>query len=122
MQKSWRHPPPSTTFREPLPVLCLQVASSAFFQCPSLLILSSLFLDYYQDEKAFLARVEEDATTFRPTGQMIYTYTRPTPHSSANSKGKGVAQPQTLDPESQDAVVFEVYHVRFCIPIPLVGY
>lgn len=34
MQKSWRHPPPSTTFREPLPVLCLQVASSAFFPVP----------------------------------------------------------------------------------------
>ncbi|KAJ7915537.1 histone acetyltransferase type B catalytic subunit [Mycena leptocephala] len=72
--------------------------------------------DYYQDEKAFLARVEEDATTFRPTGQMIYTYTRPTPHSSANSKGKGVAQPQTLDPESQDAVVFEVYHATWDSP------
>ncbi|KAJ7684552.1 histone acetyltransferase type B catalytic subunit [Mycena polygramma] len=72
--------------------------------------------DYYQDEKAFLARVQEDATTFRPTGQMIYTYTRPAPHSSANSKGKGVAQPQTLDPESEDAVVFEVYHATWDSP------
>ncbi|KAF7339252.1 Histone acetyltransferase type B catalytic subunit [Mycena venus] len=66
--------------------------------------------DYYQDEKAFLARVEADATIFRPTGQLIYTYTRPAPHSSANSKGKGIAQPQILDPESENAVVFEVYH------------
>ncbi|KAJ7491227.1 histone acetyltransferase type B catalytic subunit [Mycena latifolia] len=69
--------------------------------------------DYYKDEKAFLARVEEDATTFRPTGQMIYTYTRPAPYSSAsNSKGKGVAQ-QILDPESEDAIVFEVYHATW---------
>ncbi|KAJ6546965.1 acyl-CoA N-acyltransferase [Mycena capillaripes] len=72
--------------------------------------------DYYKDEKAFLARVEEDATTFRPTGQMIYTYTRPAPHSSVISKGKGVAQPQTLDPESEDAVVFEVYHITWNSP------
>jgi histone acetyltransferase 1 len=69
-----------------------------------------LHTDYYKEEKAFLARVEEDATSFRPTGQMIYTYTRPAPHSEASKKGKGVAPP-TLDPESEDAVVFEVYHV-----------
>ncbi|KAJ7460936.1 histone acetyltransferase type B catalytic subunit [Mycena galericulata] len=71
--------------------------------------------DYYKDEKAFLARVEEDATTFRPPGQMIYTYTRPAPYSSA-SKGKGVAQPQMLDPESEDALVFEVYHTTWESP------
>ncbi|KAJ7349073.1 histone acetyltransferase type B catalytic subunit [Mycena albidolilacea] len=65
--------------------------------------------DYYQDEKAFLARVEEDATTFRPTGQLIHTYTRP----ASDSKGKGVA---TLDPESDDAVVFEVYHATWDSP------
>ncbi|KAJ6620254.1 acyl-CoA N-acyltransferase [Mycena sp. CBHHK59/15] len=71
--------------------------------------------DYYQDEMAFLARVEEDATSFRPTGQMIYTYTRPAPHSEASkSKGKGVAKP--LDPESDDAVVFEVYHATWSSP------
>ncbi|KAJ7118794.1 acyl-CoA N-acyltransferase [Mycena epipterygia] len=73
--------------------------------------------DFLKDEKEFLARVEEDATTFRPTGQMIYTYTRPAPHSSASkSKGKGVAQSQALDPESEDAVVFEVYHVTWNSP------
>ncbi|KAJ7043083.1 histone acetyltransferase type B catalytic subunit [Mycena alexandri] len=71
--------------------------------------------DFYRDEKAFLARVEEDATTFKPTGQMIYTYTRPAPAAS-NSKGKGVAQPQMLDPESEDAVVFEVYHTTWNSP------
>ncbi|KAJ7273046.1 histone acetyltransferase type B catalytic subunit [Mycena rebaudengoi] len=71
--------------------------------------------DYYKEEKAFLARVEEDATSFRPTGQMIYTYTRPAPHSEASKKGKGVAPP-TLDPESEDAVVFEVYHATWDSP------
>lgn len=97
--------------REPLPALCLQVGFLSTAPAnPS--PIDSLYLDFLKDEKAFLARVEEDATTFRPTGQMIYTYTRPAPHSSASkSKGKSVAQPQTLDPESEDAVVFEVYHV-----------
>ncbi|KAJ7261253.1 histone acetyltransferase type B catalytic subunit [Mycena haematopus] len=70
--------------------------------------------DYYQDEKAFLARVKEDATTFRPTGQLIYTYTRPALNSSSKGKGKDVAQ--TLDPESEDAVVFEVYHATWNSP------
>ena len=64
---------------------------------------------YYKDEAEFLARVEEDAMTFRPSGQLIYSYTRPSPVQSG--KGKGVANPRTLDPESQDVVVFEAYHV-----------
>ncbi|KAJ7168325.1 histone acetyltransferase type B catalytic subunit [Mycena crocata] len=73
--------------------------------------------DYLKDKATFLARVEEEATTFRPTGQMIYTYTRPAPHSSASkSKGKGIAQSQILDPESEDAVVFEVYHASWDSP------
>ncbi|KAJ7090351.1 histone acetyltransferase type B catalytic subunit [Mycena belliarum] len=73
--------------------------------------------DYYKNETEFLARVEEDAINFRPTGQKIYTYARPAPHLSAsNSKGKGVAQPQVLDPESEDAVVFEVYHATWNSP------
>ncbi|KAJ7722299.1 histone acetyltransferase type B catalytic subunit [Mycena maculata] len=71
--------------------------------------------DYYKDEKAFLARVEEDATTFRPPGQMIHTYTRPAQHAKG-PKGKGVAEPQNLDPESEDAVVFEVYHATWNSP------
>ncbi|KAK7035779.1 acyl-CoA N-acyltransferase [Favolaschia claudopus] len=70
--------------------------------------------EYDEDEEAFLSRVEEDATTFRPTGQLVYTYTRPAPHS--NSKGKGVAPAQQLDPESEDAVVFEVYHATWNSP------
>jgi hypothetical protein len=62
---------------------------------------------YYRDEEAFLMRVEEDATAFKPHGDLIYTYTRPSP--SASGKGKSIAP---LSPENSDAVVYEVYHVR----------
>lgn len=72
--------------------------------------------DYYKDEAEFLARVEEDATTFKPSGQLIYSYTRPsTVHSG---KGKSAANIQNLDPESEDAVVFEVYHVSIIFLLP----
>lgn len=63
---------------------------------------------YYKDEAAFLMRVEEDATTFKPHGDLIHTYTRPS--LSASGKGKSIAP---LSPEHKDAVVYEVYHVRF---------
>jgi histone acetyltransferase 1 len=56
-----------------------------------------------------LARVEEDATNFKPSGQLIYSYIRPSPLQTG--KGKGAVQIQNLDLESEDAVVFEVYHV-----------
>ncbi|KAJ7632131.1 histone acetyltransferase type B catalytic subunit [Roridomyces roridus] len=71
--------------------------------------------DYYTDEKAFLARVEEDANTFRPPGQLISSYTRPAPQFSG-SKGKAVEQLETLDPESEDAIVFEIYHTTWDTP------
>jgi histone acetyltransferase 1 len=71
---------------------------------------------YYKDESEFLARVEEDATTFKPAGQLIYSYTRPsTVHTG---KGKSAANFQNLDPESEDAVVFEVYHVSIIFLLP----
>jgi histone acetyltransferase 1 len=53
-------------------------------------------------------RVEEDATTFKPHGDLIHTYTRPSP--SASGKGKGSAP---LNLEDKDAIVYEVYHVGF---------
>ena len=62
---------------------------------------------YYRDEAAFLARVEEDATAFKPHGDLIHTYTRASP--SAMGKGRGVAPPGS---DGEDAVVFDVYHVR----------
>ncbi|KAF5386609.1 hypothetical protein D9615_001931 [Tricholomella constricta] len=70
---------------------------------------------YYTDEQQFLAFVEEDAATFKPSGQLIHSYTRPVP-SSANDKGKGAADVHNLDSESEDAVVFEVYHTTWNTP------
>ncbi|KAF8232288.1 histone acetyltransferase type B catalytic subunit, partial [Tricholoma matsutake] len=64
----------------------------------------------YRDEAEFLARAEEDATSFKPSGQLIYSYTRPSPVHSG--KGKGAAEIENLDPESEDAIVFEVYHAE----------
>ncbi|GLB35455.1 putative catalytic component of the histone acetylase B (HAT-B) complex [Lyophyllum shimeji] len=70
---------------------------------------------YFKDEQQFLNLVEQDATRFRPSGQLIYSYTRPSP-SAQNGKGKGTAVPETLDPESEDAVVFEAYHTTWNTP------
>lgn len=42
---------------------------------------------------------------------MIYSYTRPDPSAAEKGKGKGIVDAGTLDSESEDAVVFEVYHV-----------
>lgn len=63
--------------------------------------------DYYTSETEFLARVEEDAEIFKPSGEKIYSYTRPSPTS--NSKGKTAAT--TLAEDDEDAIVYEVYHV-----------
>ena len=70
--------------------------------------------DYYRTEAEFLARVEEDASSFRPPGVKIHSYTRAAPHSSA--KGKGAAA--TLSEDDPDAVVYEVWHVRRVILVP----
>lgn len=84
---------------------------SPFSSCPNLCATG-----YYTDEASFLARVAEDATSFKPTGQLIHTYTRPSPFDSDKGKGKGPAQQHSLDSESEDAVVFEVYHVSPFLP------
>lgn len=55
---------------------------------------------YYKDEAAFLRQVDEDTLSFRPHGDLISSYTR----SSV---------------EGEDAVEFEMYHVR--IPRPRVA-
>ncbi|KAI0320300.1 histone acetyltransferase type B catalytic subunit [Amylostereum chailletii] len=62
---------------------------------------------YYTNEGEFLARVEEDAETFRPLGERIHSYTRLSPTSS--SKGKGVET--SLPEEDDDVIVYEVWHV-----------
>ena len=63
--------------------------------------------DYCQTETEFLARVEEDATSFRPPGVKIHSYTRASPQSPA--KGKGAAT--TPSEDDPDAIVYEVWHV-----------
>ena len=54
--------------------------------------------------------MERDASTFKPQGQKIFSYTRPLPHSSS-TKGKGKSNIQDLDPQSEDVIEFEVYYV-----------
>jgi hypothetical protein len=73
-------------------------------------------LGYYRDEAEFLTRVEEDAIAFKPQGDLIHAYTRPSP--SASGKGKGIA---ALTPEDKDAVVYEVYHVCLSSSFVLMG-
>ncbi|KAN0127570.1 histone acetyltransferase type B catalytic subunit [Lactarius tabidus] len=68
--------------------------------------------DYHRTEAEFLARVEEDATSFRPPGVKIHSYTRASPQSSA--KGKGAAA--TLSEDDPDAVVYEVWHATWNTP------
>lgn len=64
---------------------------------------------YETDEKTFLDIVERDATEFKPLGEKIHSYQRVSP--SAQGKGKGVASATDLDPEREDVIEYEVYHV-----------
>ena len=71
---------------------------------------------YYKDETEFLAIVEEDAFSFRPPGQLIHSYTRP----SSNSIGKrNPMKTRQLDTQDADSVTFEVYHVVQPLPFLL---
>ncbi|KAI0253813.1 acyl-CoA N-acyltransferase [Lactifluus subvellereus] len=67
---------------------------------------------YHQTEAEFLARVEEDASSFRPLGKKIHSYTRIAPNST--TKGKGAAT--TLPEDHPDAVVYEVWHATWNTP------
>lgn len=69
---------------------------------------------YETDEKTFLDIVERDATGFNPVGNRIHSYKRVSP--SARGKGKGVASATDLDPESEDIIEYEVYHVSIYFP------
>ncbi|KAK0193021.1 acyl-CoA N-acyltransferase [Armillaria mellea] len=62
--------------------------------------------DYYTDEAEFAAKVEEDATSFRPLGKLIHSYSRPL----STHKGKGKAT------ESTETVDYEVYHATWETP------
>ena len=43
---------------------------------------------YYTDEAEFSKRVSEDALAFKPHGERIHTYTRPSPTAAGKGKGK----------------------------------
>ncbi|TFY66469.1 hypothetical protein EVG20_g4608 [Dentipellis fragilis] len=68
--------------------------------------------DYYKTEEAFLGRVEEEADSFQPFGEKIYSYTRPAPNSA--KKGKAVAG--SLSEDDPDAVVYEAWHATWDTP------
>ncbi|KAF8810097.1 histone acetyltransferase type B [Phlegmacium glaucopus] len=67
---------------------------------------------YRTDEPSFLELVENDAMTFKPQGQKVFSYTRPLSHTSSKGKGKS----SDLDPQSQDVLEFEVYHTTWNTP------
>lgn len=71
-------------------------------------------LGYYTDEAAFVKRVEEDATTFKPYGELIYSYSRPSPTKGKGKKGKSVANGGDA---AEDDALYEVYHVSLLLPI-----
>jgi len=58
--------------------------------------------------------VERDATGFKPLGKKICTYQRVSP--SAHGKGKGIASAADLNPESEDVIEYEIYHVSYFLP------
>ena len=58
--------------------------------------------------------VERDAVEFKPLGNKIYSYQRVSP--SAHGKGKSVASATDLDPESEDVIEYEAYHVSLLFP------
>lgn len=71
-----------------------------------------LSLDYLKSHPGFFDRVREDASTFRPLGTKIASYTRyGGSHNSSKGKGKTKAS-EKLDEDDEDAIVYEVYHVR----------
>lgn len=65
--------------------------------------------DYTKSESAFATTVEEDATAFKPLGEKIASYVRPTVSGKGKGKANGAAPPPSEDDDG--AVVYEVYHV-----------
>jgi histone acetyltransferase 1 len=67
-------------------------------------------IDYYTNEADFNARVEKDATNFKPFGEKIYSYKRSM--NKGKAKAKASRTGEELDENSDDVAVFEVYYVR----------
>ena len=65
---------------------------------------------YIQDLDKFLDVVENDAVNFKPLGNKIHSYTRPS-RSPPISKG----EPGSSTLSTNEVVEYEVYHVRRCL-------
>ena len=94
------------------PNLYHQVLLTFHFPCEHPL---KYLVGYETDEKTFQDIVEREATGFNPIGNKVYSYQRPSP--SFRGKGKGVASATDLDPESEDVIEYEVYHVGICFRV-----
>ncbi|KAJ8589991.1 histone acetyltransferase type B catalytic subunit [Rhizopogon salebrosus TDB-379] len=60
--------------------------------------------DYDTDEEAFLARVEEDAASFKPMGKLTHSYTRRIPSTTESASA------------TSEVVEYEVYHATWNDP------
>ncbi|KAL5528913.1 hypothetical protein ACEPAG_4887 [Sanghuangporus baumii] len=69
---------------------------------------------YYTDEGEFLARVEKDATEFKPLGEKIFSYKRKI--GASKGKNKAFDSGEDLDENSDDVVLFEAYHTTWDTP------
>ncbi|TCD60783.1 histone acetyltransferase 1 [Steccherinum ochraceum] len=70
---------------------------------------------YYKSEAEFTKRVEEDATTFKPYGTLIHSYSRSARKMSSGRKNASLPQP-VYNPNDDEIVEFEVYHAKWDTP------
>ncbi|PFH52471.1 hypothetical protein AMATHDRAFT_139905 [Amanita thiersii Skay4041] len=70
---------------------------------------------FLRDEATFLQQVETDAESFRPHGELVDSYTRPSPQAISRSKGKstGIGIGEL---KSEDTIEYEVYHSTWDTP------
>jgi hypothetical protein len=68
-------------------------------------------------EAAFKERVKEEAKSFRPCGEKVFSYPRPSGYRPASGKGK-VKTGDALDGDGEGVSLFEIYHV--CLNVAIV--
>ncbi|KAF9505816.1 hypothetical protein BS47DRAFT_1322163 [Hydnum rufescens UP504] len=71
--------------------------------------------DYLKLEAAFKERVKEEAKSFRPCGEKVFSYPRPSGYRPTSGKGK-VKAGDALDEDSEGVSLFEVYHATWETP------
>ncbi|KAG8739032.1 histone acetyltransferase 1 [Ceratobasidium sp. 414] len=74
--------------------------------------LNLYFSDYNKSFDTFRSVVEKDATTFKPLGKKIHSYTR---RVAGKGKGKG-RETGPVAEDDPDAAVYEVYHSTWDTP------